>query len=213
MKHFSGVRAVLLDWDGTLLDSYRANSGAYLEVFRSLGIPWGLAEFERHYSPDGHAICRAAGIPRERWHEVDQLWRHYYRPEEARLVPGARTVLRRLEKKFTLALVTSGDRARVMKQLRFLRLRRHFEVCVCAEDAPRHKPHPAPLRAAMRHLRVAPAECLYAGDTAEDVEMSRSARVSVVGVLGPFPTHARLRATRPDALISSVRELPAMLRS
>jgi len=168
VRIFSGVRAVLLDWDGTLLDSYRADSGAYLRVFRSLGIPWGLEEFEKHYSPDGHGICRAAGIPSHRYEEIDELWRHHYRPEEARLVAGARTVLRRLERRFALALVTSGDRARVMNQLRRLGLRRHFQACVCAEDAPRRKPDPAPLRAAMRHLRVAPAECLYAGDTAED---------------------------------------------
>ncbi len=213
MRIFPAVRAVLLDWDGTLLDSYHADSGAYLRVFRSLGIPWGLEEFARHYSPDGHAICRAAGIPSHRYEEIDELWRRHYRPEEARLVAGARAVLRRLERRFALALVTSGDRVRVMKQLRLLGLRRHFQVCVCAEDAPRRKPHPAPLRAAMRRLRLTPAQCLYAGDTAEDVEMSRSARVSVVGVLGPFPTHARLRAARPDALISSVRQLPALLET
>jgi beta-phosphoglucomutase-like phosphatase (HAD superfamily) len=107
--------------------------------------------------------------------------------------------------------VTSGDRSRVMKQLRILGLSGHFAVHVSSEDAPRRKPHPAPLRTAMRLLDVKPEECLFVGDAAEDVEMSRRAGVLVVGVLGPFPTHARLRAARPDALIPSVRELPALL--
>jgi beta-phosphoglucomutase-like phosphatase (HAD superfamily) len=39
-KSFS-ARAVLFDWDGTLLDSFKADSAAYLAAFRTLGIAWG----------------------------------------------------------------------------------------------------------------------------------------------------------------------------
>jgi phosphoglycolate phosphatase-like HAD superfamily hydrolase len=50
------------------------------------------------------------------------------------------------------------------------------------------------------------------GDTAEDIEMARRAGVRPIGVLGPFPTADRMRAARPDTILSSVRELPACLR-
>jgi phosphoglycolate phosphatase len=211
VKPFQGVRSVLLDWDGTLLDSCAADRRAYARMFRALGIPWSLEEYDQQYSPDWYQVYRAAGIPRPRWAEADETWRRFYAREKPVLLPGARGVLRRLQRKFSLGLVTSGDRSRVMKQLRILGLSGHFAVHVCSEDAPRRKPHPAPLRTAMRLLDVKPGECLFVGDAAEDVEMSRRAGVLVVGVLGPFPTHARLRAARPDALIPSVRELPALL--
>jgi HAD superfamily hydrolase (TIGR01509 family) len=211
VKSFPGVRSVLLDWDGTLLDSCAADRRAYAGMFHALGIRWTPEEYDRQYSPDWYQVYRAAGIPRARWTEADRTWRHFYAREKPLLLPGARLVLRRLQRRFTLGLVTSGDRSRVMKQLRILGLTAHFTVHVCSEDAPRRKPHPAPLRTAMRLLDVKPGECLFVGDAAEDVEMSRRAGVLVVGVLGPFPTHARLRAARPDALIPSVRELPALL--
>jgi HAD superfamily hydrolase (TIGR01549 family) len=213
VKSFRDVRVVLLDWDGTLLDSCAADRRAYAKMFRAMGIPWSLEEFNRQYSPDWYRVYRAAGIPRSRWAEADRTWRRFYAREKPALLPGARAVLRRLDQRFTLALVTSGDRTRVMKQLRLLGLRRYFTVCVCSEDALRRKPHPAPLRTAMRRLGVKPAECLYVGDSAEDVEMSRRADVRIVGVLGPFPTHTRLRAARADALIASVRELLALLET
>lgn len=211
MKSFRGVRAVLLDWDGTLLDSCAADRRAYAKMFRALGIRWSVEEYDQQYSPDWYQVYRAAGIPRPRWAEADAMWRRFYAQEKPVLLPGARGVLRRLQRRFTLGLVTSGDRTRVMEQLGTLRLSRHFSVHVCSEDAPRRKPHPAPLRTALRLLDVKPGECLFVGDAAEDVEMSRRAGVRVVGVLGPFPTHARLRAARPDALIASVRELFALL--
>ena len=211
MKSFPGVRSVLLDWDGTLLDSCAADRRAYGRMFRALGIRWSPEDYDQQYSPDWYQVYRAAGIPRPRWAQADKIWRRFYAREKPALLPGARGVLRRLRRRFTLGLVTSGDRTRVMKQLRLLGLTGHFVIHVCSEDAPRRKPHPAPLRTAMRLLDLRPRECLFVGDTAEDVEMSRRAGVRVVGVLGPFPTHARLRAARPDALIPSVRELPALL--
>jgi len=51
------------------------------------------------------------------------------------------------------------------------------------------------------------------GDTAEDIEMARRAGVRAIGVLGPFPTAARLRAAKPEVLLNSIQELPRCLRS
>src|SRR2546426_3451721 len=84
------LRAVLLDWDGTLLDSYHADTQAYLEMFQELGIGWGAAELARHYSPDGHRVYRAAGLPRNRWEQADRLWGRFYQRQKPALLPGAR---------------------------------------------------------------------------------------------------------------------------
>ena len=54
------LRGVLFDWDGTLIDSYHADTSAYLTMFKELGIAWGLEELERHYSPNWYQVYRAA---------------------------------------------------------------------------------------------------------------------------------------------------------
>jgi phosphoglycolate phosphatase len=205
------LRAVIFDWDGTLLDSYHADSAAYRKMFQAVGIRWDPAKLARHYSPDWYRVYRAVGIPRRRWKEADRLWARFYREQESALLPGARRVLRQLARRFTLALVSSGNRARVARQLREFGLAGHFAARVCGEDAVRRKPHPAPLRRALRQLRLPPEACVYVGDAPEDVEMARGAGVFVIAVLGPFPTHRRLRAARPDVLLNSVEELPALL--
>jgi HAD superfamily hydrolase (TIGR01509 family) len=207
------ARAVLFDWDGTLLNSYAADTRAYLAMFRALGIDWGLEELARHYSPNWYRVYRAARITRARWDEADRLWALAYRRENPDLLPGARRIVQALKREFLLALVTSGNRRRVRRQLREFKLADSFSVCVCGEDAPLKKPHPAPLQLALERLRMEPEECVYVGDTPEDVEMARRAGVRPIGILGPFPTARRLRAARPDAILHSIRELPRHLRS
>ncbi|HWG57421.1 MAG TPA: HAD family hydrolase [Candidatus Acidoferrales bacterium] len=206
------VRTILLDWDGTLLDSYRSDARAYLAMFRAMGIAWGLGDLERHYSPDWYRVYRAAKLPRGRWAEADRLWRAAYAEERPRLLPGALRVLRSLERDFALALVTSGSGDRVRAQLHGFKLAGRFAACVCSEDAPRRKPHPAPLQLALRRLGAKCEECVYVGDTAEDILMARRAGVRAIGVLGPFPTGKHLRAAKPDVLLRSIRELPQYVR-
>jgi phosphoglycolate phosphatase len=213
MSPDSAIRSVLFDWDGTLLDSYHADTQAYLKMFRALGIHWGVAELNRHYSPNWHRVYLAAGLPRRRWKQADRLWARHYRQQRPGLLPGARRVLRTLERRYTLGLVTSGNRARIVRQLRFFCLTGVFSARVCAEDAAHRKPHPAPLREALRRLRLPPSVCIYVGDAPEDIEMARRARVRAVAVLGPFPTHERLRAAKPLAVLESIAELPRLLAS
>jgi len=211
-KRKHGVEGVLFDWDGTLINSYRADTSAYLAMFKEMGISWGIEELEKHYSPNWYQVYRAAGLPRKRWTEADRVWRAHYAKHRPKLMAGARRVLARLGDAHPLGLVTSGDRDRVTRQLREFRLTKLFAARVCSGDTLQKKPHPEPLRLALRQMEMDPSACVYVGDAPQDVEMARRAGVRAIGVLGPFPTEKRLRAARPEYLIGSIEELPDVLK-
>jgi HAD superfamily hydrolase (TIGR01509 family) len=206
------LHGVLFDWDGTLLDSYHADSQAYLAMFRAMGVDWGLPELERHYSPNWYAVYRAANIPKERWHEADRVWRAFYAKHPSKLMAATRKVLAQLNKRHKLGLVSSGDRDRVSRQLREFRLTRVFRTRVLGGDTAEKKPHPAPLLKALKEMKADARDCVYVGDTPEDVEMARAAGVRAIAVLGPFPTEKRLRAAKPEILLNELKQLPALLR-
>src|SRR5579871_3069026 len=140
----ASLQAVLFDWDGTLLDSFDADSSAYLAMFRELGIPWGLSELAAHYTPNWHRVYRAAKIPRSKYEIADKLWAKNYAHHAPKLVSGARSVLAWVARRYELGLVTSGDRVRVSRQLRYFGLTRNFASRVCSDDTAHKKPHPAP---------------------------------------------------------------------
>jgi HAD superfamily hydrolase (TIGR01509 family) len=207
------MECVLLDWDGTLLDSFEADAQAYIHMFAALGLQWSMAELKRHYSPNWHRVYRAAHLPRAKWDEADRLWMKFYRTHRPELQPGARRVLSTLGRRFTLALVSSGSRARVRRQLRENEVAAMFRTKVCSEDAPHRKPHPAPLRMALDRLHLSPKVCVYVGDAPEDIEMAHRAGMRAIGVLGGSPVPERLRGASPDAMIKTIRELPALLKN
>jgi pyrophosphatase PpaX len=211
-KRKLSIEGVLFDWDGTLIDSYHADTSAYLAMFKEMGLAWGLAELENHYSPNWYQVYRAAGLPRKRWEDADRSWRAHYAKHKPKLIAGARSVLARVGNTHHLGLVTSGDRDRVTRQLREFRLTTLFAARVCSGDTPRKKPHPEPLRLALRQMKLEPSDCVYVGDSPQDVEMAQRAGVCAIGVLGPFPTEKRLRAAKPEFLIGSLEELPDVLK-
>ena len=210
-NHQPSVEGVLFDWDGTLIDSYHADTSAYLAMFKEMGIAWGEQELEKHYSPNWYHVYRAAKLPRKFWNDADRAWRRHYAKHQPKLILGVRGVLARIRSRHRLGLVTSGDRDRVLRQLRAFRLTQIFSARVCSGDTLRKKPHPAPLRLALRQMGLAPESCVYVGDAPQDVEMARRAGVLAIGVLGPFPTEKRLRAARPEFLLHSLKELPDLL--
>jgi HAD superfamily hydrolase (TIGR01509 family) len=212
-KNQTSIEYVLFDWDGTLLDSFQADANAYMLMFGALGMSWSIADLKRYYSPNWHRVYRAARLPRAKWEEADRLWRFFYRKQQPKLQPGALRVLRVLDRRFELALVSSGSRSRVRRQLREHGVSAMFLAKVCSEDAPRRKPHPAPLRMALDKLRARPQTSVYIGDAPEDIEMAHRAGVRAIGVLGGSPVPERLRAASPDAMIETIRELPALLKS
>src|SRR5215467_7168989 len=205
------LQGVLFDWDGTLIDSYHADTSAYLAMFKEMDIPWGIQELEKHYSPNWYQVYRAAKLPRKRWDEADKAWRAHYAKHQPKLISGVRRVLEAIGTQHHLGLVTSGDNDRVARQLREFRLTRLFSARVCSGDTLKKKPHPAPLRLALKKMDLDARYCVYVGDAPQDVEMARSAGVLAIGVLGPYPTEKRLRAARPEFLLDSLEELPDVL--
>ena len=212
MVRLDGRRAVLFDWDGTLVDSAERTFRCYARVFAVYGIAFDRAAFERTYSPDWYRTYAQVGLPPEDWTEADARWIACYESEPSELVAGARAGLERLASSgLRLGLVSSGDGARVRGELAALELEPLFAAAVCGGETARRKPHPEPLLVALGHLGLAPAECAYVGDSPEDVEMAKAAGAFAVGIPGGFPNREALVASAPDLLVPTLEQAVAAL--
>jgi pyrophosphatase PpaX len=196
---------VLFDWDGTIVDSAEASFRCYVRLFESYRIPFDRERFQRTYSPDWYRTYTTLGLPKECWDEADARWLGFYAGEENVMLGGAREALEKLHQaEMALGIVTSGNRARVARELEGLGLRGLFGAVVAADDVEKRKPDPEPIVRGLELLGVPAGEAAYVGDSPEDVEMAQAAGVYVVGVPGPFPNREELKAAGPDLVCDSL---------
>lgn len=170
-----------------------------MRLFSGYGIPFDRAAFAATYSPDWYRTYDFLGLARDRWSEADARWQELYAEEETLPLPGAIETIERLAAAgVVLGVVTSGSRARVERELARFGLASRFDVVVCAEDCDRRKPLPDPLELGLARISVPAGRAACVGDSPEDVEMARAARVYSVAVPGAFPNREALRSARPD---------------
>jgi HAD superfamily hydrolase (TIGR01549 family) len=186
------IDTVLFDWDGTLLDSAAAAFQTFQRALRELGIELRADVYRSIYAPNWYRMYEALGLARDLWEKADQLWLQFNREYPASLMTGAFETVHELSgRRYILGVVTSGSRCRVVREMAEHKLSEFFQVVVCNEDTLQKKPSPEGLEKAMRTLDREPEFCCYVGDTPEDVQMGKNARVLTFSVEGGYPRHCR----------------------
>ncbi len=208
------MTAVILDLDGTLIDS----SPGVVEA-----VNYSLCQMgEPPQPPD--AIKAFIGFPLSQMYSnftaapVAELYRHFRVKAEKAVVasttalPGAEETLRRLkEDGYRLAIATTKVRCNVDGILGKLGWRDYFDTTVTGDEVPRVKPDPAAFRLALRQMSMKAFEALAVGDTINDVLAAQAVPMRVIALASPYGGREKVLAAAPDSFIESIAELPGLL--
>ncbi|HVO35408.1 MAG TPA: HAD-IA family hydrolase [Gemmatimonadales bacterium] len=205
-------KAVLFDFDGTLIDSTRLIIESYhhtMRIHRGTTLPdseWiaGLGtplrvQFRR-FTDDPAEVQRMIETYRE--------WNLAHHDEMVRAFPGAVDAVTGLKAKGAqLGIVTSKNRHGVERGLTLCGFDGLFDEIVTSDDLEASKPDPAPVLAALARLDVPALSALFVGDSPHDIAAGRDAGTRTAACLwGPFERDT-LAAERPDYWLNSFREL------
>ncbi|HVN10918.1 MAG TPA: HAD-IA family hydrolase [Kineosporiaceae bacterium] len=199
----SDVRAVLLDMDGTLVDSDAAVERAWRAWSGEYGVPSDTTLTLAHGNPsertarillpglDDDALLAAA---------QRQLDLQYDDLSDVRALPGAQEVVDVLHRwRLPWAVVTSADQRLARARLDVARI--VPPVLVTVEDVARGKPDPEGYLLAARLLGVEPPRCLVVEDSEPGIAAGRSAGMRV----------ASLRGLPGDLVLRDLRDLARLL--
>ncbi|NXY96722.1 HAD family phosphatase [Streptomyces sp. BR123] len=184
----SALQAVLLDMDGTLVDTEGFWWDAEVDVFAELG--HRLEESWRDVVVGGPMsrslgfLIEATGVAID-LAELSVLLNERFEArigERVPLMPGAERLLTELARhNVPTALVSASHRRVIDRILRSLGTDR-FAMTVAGDEVPRTKPHPDPYLLAARTLGAHPARCAVIEDTATGVAAAEAAGCRVVAV-------------------------------
>jgi beta-phosphoglucomutase-like phosphatase (HAD superfamily) len=191
----AGIRAVLFDIDGTLLDSNDAHAHAWLDSLRGHGrsVPFGHVRSRIGMGGD-KLLMEVAGIDAEsvEGRSIDErrsaILKAYYLPDLGPC-PGARMLVERLRSRgLALAAVSSAKREDLQDLVREAGVADLIETLISADDAAESKPDPDLVEVALDRLAVTADEAIMIGDSPYDVEAGRRAGVAVIALrCGGFP--------------------------
>lgn len=211
------LEAIIFDYNGVLINDLNILEGAYLNASRELGIPLSsktVREFIS-YAPAQKRNLFFGDISDAEWNRVMQLKTEYYfkRAENENLViPGVEPVLASLSARYRLALISNTTREYFERTFPS-HLSELLKETLFADEVPRPKPSPEPLREMLRRLEIEKDQCCYVGDSVLDIRMSRSAGVPVVAVATGENSKAELKEAGADSILSSLKELEPTLGS
>ena len=198
-------RAILFDFDGTLLDSYATHYAAYERMFARFGVTIDRDSFARSYYPDWQSTFRAFGLAEELWKAANAMWLQENAREAAPLRDACMSVISCLQPHWRLGLVTSGSRVRVMEDLQRTGLDAHMEVVVTGNDVEQRKPAPDGILQALDKLGVPAERAVYIGDTPIDQQTARAANVRFVGIRSQYA------ALDVEPMLAALAELPGVI--
>jgi HAD superfamily hydrolase (TIGR01549 family) len=202
------VRAVLFDWDGTLVDTLPFMYAATQLVMAEYGTPITWDDYRRHFTPDWRLLYRRFRLPEDAIESIGDRWWALYRGHaEAVLLPGAADALRRLAGAgLSLGIVTAGRRDSVEPQLERHGLGTLLPARVYGDDPFEPKPGPAGLHHALEALGFAglAADAAYVGDAPDDMRMAVAAGARGVGIRSDLATDDELRDAGASEVWGSV---------
>lgn len=213
-------RAVVFDFDGTLLDTLRDLADSVNSVLNRSGFPEhgldqyrhfvgeGVEELARRVLPEGQrdeaTITRTLTEVRE---EYRQRWPNHTLPYEG--IPELLDALTALGIKMAIVTNKPDESTRIMAA-RLLPRWKFDDIVGATSDLPR-KPDPKGALEAARRLGLPPGAFLYVGDSDIDMKTANAAGMYAVGVLWGFRSADELIKNGAKVLIRKPLELLELL--
>ncbi len=222
---FEKTRMVLVDLDGTMVDSVPDLAWCADEMMRRIGQPARGEAAVRDWVGNGverlvrrTLIGRLEGEPDEAlFQQAYPIYLELYAAHacsRSQLYPGVRAGLEWLrESGLALGCVTNKAEQFTLTILETLGIRDLFALVISGDSLPKKKPDPLPLLHAAEHFGVVPTQALMLGDSVSDVKAARAAGFTVVCVSYGYNHGQDIRLAQPDAVIDSFEELRGLLQS
>ncbi len=214
--------AVILDLDGTLVDTVETRIRAWLAVFAEFDIPASRAQVAPLIGSDGRLLARRVAqdagqpLPDGRDEEIDRRSGEIYEGlnRDPQPLPGVRELLGALDEAgVPWAIATSSRREQVGASVHALELDREPRI-VDGSHVENAKPAPDLLLLAAGDLGVQPQACWYVGDSTWDMQSARAAGMVAVAVTAGAAVSAdELERAGAGAVVPDLARLVPLARA
>lgn len=195
------LKAILVDMDGTLLDTADANAAAYCEALSEFGYAvshkafWDVAEGRswKFFIPELTGRSDMVEAKRIAIRKSQLYPKHFHRTKVNILLLA---LLRAIHGSVAVALVTTASRVAVDGLLMHHQLQDLFDIVITGDDVARSKPDPAPYDLAASRLGVEADQCVVFEDSEVGIQSAMAFGASIFAALNAFSKRPSKNITR-----------------
>lgn len=191
--NFIMKKFILFDNDGVLVETEKWYFRANVEILQKMGIELS----EQRYldimvkGQSAFLLAQEKGYDSETIEKArdarNELYQHYIRTEDIE-IKGVKKVLKSLEKKYKMGIVTSSRREDFELIHRSRGLIEHMDFVLCSGEYQRSKPHPDPYLKGLKHFGGQKHEAIVVEDSQRGLESAYRAGIDCVIVHNHFTT-------------------------
>jgi phosphoglycolate phosphatase len=204
----SGIKLIIFDLDGTLVDAYPAIISSFNYTMQRLGYPRQKSGIIRRKVGWGDENLLRPFVKAKDLSLALSIYRRHHQSalrKKSRLFPNVARVLAYLKNKgYRLAVASNRPTRFSWILIRHLKLKKYFSYVLCADKLKHLKPHPYILNKIMQKFKLRPQEACYVGDMAIDAQAGRRAKVKTVMVTTGSSSRQEIKKERPYRIIKRI---------
>jgi beta-phosphoglucomutase len=183
------LKAILLDFDGVIADTDNHHIAAWQRTLSIMG--WQVADEaaarsaeidDRQFLAELFAQRGIVSSKIEEWVKKKQVLTVQLLRDSPRLYPGVVELIRKLEGRAKLAVVSGTWRENIQVVLEASGLSGAFDLLIGKDDVASSKPAPEPYQLALKRLRLSPKSCVAIEDSPSGLAAARAAGIRVLAV-------------------------------
>ena len=211
------VKGILLDLDGTLVDSKEAYLKAVKTAFAAIRQRMDdtkiVTEIPKRLEQNLPINDIVKGADQQKF--LEAYLNAYYQATATKTkpIPNISDTVKKLAEKAKLALITMRYVARkeIIKELEKFDLAEYFQCVITALNTRNPKPSSEAVIKCAEQLGIKTCECVVVGDSVVDIKAGKTAGAKTVAVLSGIFSREELEREKPDLILENVSQLPDFL--
>jgi len=202
---------VIFDMDGVLADTGPIHFDSWVKLANEIGKNFTKDLFEETFgqtSPDIIKKLVGSTINQRKIENWADYKEKYYREmvkDKLEPLPGVLDLIRALkDRKFKLAVGSSGPAANVKLLLNTLKINKYFDCIITGDDVKFGKPAPDVFLAVTKKLKLNPRKCVVIEDAPVGITAAKRAEMKVIALT---TTHKRSELLNADLIIEDLSDI------
>lgn len=179
------IKAIITDFDGTLVDTLMANYLAYREAFESFNYQLSLDEYKQCYGLRFDAFCDKMNIKQDDRKPIKELKKKIYPAYFSHIrlnEPLLRFIISAKQMGMRTCIASTATRENLYGVLRYFCIESYFDIVITGENVSKGKPDPEVYLKAMNLLECEPEEAIVFEDSEVGCEAAENADLNYIKV-------------------------------